>query len=122
MPFFDWRDVEPPQVLELLKQVRQFFNTPECWVYFPFAVNASGKEVAPIDPLAIKWSLSGALDKFAHGLPHADFLVCAARDFLNDISGGQLFRGKLGYDDELILLDLGIEHLSKGHTDETHTS
>jgi hypothetical protein len=113
MAFFGWNDIYPSQVLILLKRTRELFVRPERWIYFPFALDANGNEVIPTDAAAVQWALTGALDKFAQGSPAPDFLSCAARDFLNDISGGQLVRGKLTYEDELILLDLAIEHLTK---------
>ena len=113
MAFFGWNDIYPSQVLVILKQVRDLFSKPERWNYFPFAVNALENEVIPTDPAAVKWSLTGAIEKFATGSPYPDYLACAARDFLNDISNGHFFRAKLSYEDEMILLDLGIEHLTK---------
>jgi hypothetical protein len=105
-----------------LRMTRELFLTPKTWVYWPKAVDTLGQEIDPTNEKAYQWSLSGAFEKFAWqelwDISEPNYLICAAQDFLNDTSGGQLIRGKLDYDDEMILLDLGIEHLAKEKTDE----
>lgn len=114
MAFQGWQDVNNKAALYLLTELHELFSDPSKWISWPLAINAAGEEVNPRSPDAVAWSLMGASTKLAQAtypLPIADFIDCAVRDFLNEISDNKLFGKMLSYDDEYALICLALEHL-----------
>jgi len=114
--FYDWRDVEKAQVLNLLKQVRELFLDQANWVGWPIAIDRFDKEVSPHSIEARRFSLMGACEKFSalvHSAPLCDFVSCATKDYLDDLSNNKLFKEELSYTDEFALISLAIEELER---------
>ena len=113
--FYNWRDVNREDVVYLLEKLKSFFADESNWVFWPIAVDDNNIEVDPMVPNARRWSLMGASQKFStekFGLPLANYVDCATRDFLNDLSDDLLIKG-LSYQDEYALICLGHEFLLK---------
>lgn len=113
--FYNWKDVKEADVIFILEKVKDFFADPSKWIYWPIAIDGTGLEVDPLSPKAIKFSLMGALTKFAsekYSLPLGNYIDCAAREFLDDLSDNLLIKG-LSYEDEYALICLGHEFLTK---------
>lgn len=114
--FLDWKDIEKEQVLLLLKEVHGLFSNQANWIDWPIAVDSRSLEVSPDSDKAARWSLMGATEKFAglrYPKPFCDFLAVASREFLNDLSDDKLIRGEFSYEDEVSIIELGIEELEK---------
>lgn len=114
--FHNWQDVSKNQVLLILKKLEELFSDKDTWLFWPLAENNMGLEVKPTDPTATKFSLMGASELFTTQLyqkPLADYVDCALREYLNDLSGDDLIRGKCEWKDELLLIKMGVEELSK---------
>lgn len=118
--FFGWESVERKQVLDLLIKVRGLFASPDSWLYWPLATDASDQEVSPISVQAMKWSLMGACEMFTEHYPRplSACVSCAAREYLNDLTSDDLIHGRLDYQKELDLLNLAIEELEKEEANE----
>lgn len=113
--FYNWEKVEREQVLTVLRSLKALFSDPLNWIYWPTAVDSNDLPVEPTNDQAIKWSLMGATDMLSHlhyDKSIAQFIDCAAREYLNDISDDELIHGRLSYLEEISLIDLGIEDLT----------
>jgi|SRR5579885_723514 len=114
--FQNWQDVNKDQVLNILKKLDDLFVDPNKWIFYPNAIDEKGNEVKTTDPKAVKFSLYGASEMFAiqaHSKPLCDFVDCALREYLNELSSDDLVLGKCEYEDERLLIRMGIEELSK---------
>lgn len=114
--FQDWRDVSDKQVLRILKKLEELFTNEEAWIYWPLAQDKYGNEVKPTDPTAAKFSLMGASELYTTELynkPLCDFIDCALRDYLNELSGDDLIHGRCDWKDEMLLIKMGIGELEK---------
>ena len=114
--FYEWARVEREDVILLLSAVKKLFADPDKWVFWPRAENSNGQEVSPHSDDAVRWCLLGAAERCAETLfdkPICDFVECAMRDFLNDLSDDKLSHG-MTYDDEYALICLGHEFLTSG--------
>ena len=123
--FHEWSSVNPDQALSLLKALQEFFNKEEKWIEWPLAMNDKDIEVKSNDPTATKFSLLGACElitRSAHKQPLADCVDCATREFLDDLSGGELIKGKMSYAQEMELIIEGIKELETDATKQKETS
>lgn len=114
--FLDWKDVEKEHVLYLLTEVRQLFSNQEKWIDYPSSVDLLGQTVNPDSEKAVKWNLLGATELLSsqkYNKPLCDFIAVATREYLNFLSDDKLIKGTFSYDDELALIDLGIEELKQ---------
>lgn len=114
--FYSWRDVEKEHVIYVLEKVKKLFSDQSNWIDWPVAINAAETNIDPCSPDAKKWNLMGALVKFGvekYSQPLADYIDCATREFLNDLSDESLIKGNLNYEDEYALICLGLEYISK---------
>lgn len=113
--FYGWEKVERSQVLWLLIKVRLLFCIPTNWIFWPIAVDSNGNEIDPRNEYAVKWSLMGACDLYSDKFekPLSDFVSCATREYLNDLSEDDLIHGRLSYDEEFALINLAIDDLEK---------
>lgn len=111
--FHGWEKVDKQQVFLLLQDVRTLFSFPDKWIYWPMAIDGEGLEVDPKSDMACKWSLMGACELLlqSYTYPLSEFISCAAREYLNDLSNDDLIHGRLSYEEELTLLDLAIHDL-----------
>ncbi len=113
--FQEWKDVDEEQVLFVLKEIHTLFSNPNNWIEWPLAINEKGIEVLPSSADAKKWSLMGASIKYAssnYPSPLSDYIDCALRDFLNEISDDARLKSFLSYDDEFAIISLGLEKLN----------
>lgn len=121
--FYDWKEVEEAHVLHLLIQLQELFSNQENWIYWPKAQDTNGLEVRPTDSKAVKFCLMGACEHFCekdHAKPLADYIDCATREFLNDLSSNnELLHGKCDYAEEMALISIAIEELSKNEKSTT---
>ena len=114
--FLDWKDVELSHVIDLLRLLQALYSDEENWIDWPIAVDSNGLEVLPDDPTAIKWCMIGATEKLAalnHEKPLCDFVAVATREYLNDMSDDKLIKGSTSYEDEITLIQLALEDLTK---------
>ncbi len=114
--FLDWKDVEQSHVVGLLSLLQELFSDEEKWVDWPIAVDSHGLEVSPLDTTATRWSMIGATEKLAGLLcekPLCDFVAVATREYLNDLSDDKLIKGSTSYEDEITLIQLALEDLTK---------
>lgn len=114
--FQNWEQVNKEQVLNILKKLDDLFEDPNKWIFYPNAIDENDNEVKTIDPKAIRYSLYGASEMFSikeHPKPLCDFVDCALREYLNELSSDDLVIGKCEYEDERLLIRMGIEDLSK---------
>jgi hypothetical protein len=119
--FFDWKDVEQEHVLQLLGAMRKLYADPDKWLLWPRAENESGQVVSPCSLSAAKWSLLGAGEMCAAAIfihPLCDYVECAMRDLLDDLSDGKAIHG-MKYEDEYALICLAYEHLTPTEMKET---
>lgn len=115
---FGWETVEKAHVVALLGSLKELFADPAKWVFWPKAEDKSGLAVDPTSDQAVKWCLLGAGEKLAAGLfapPLDQYVECATRDVLNEMSDGKLIHG-MSYDDEYALICLAHEDLTKEAT------
>lgn len=121
MSFHGWEQVEAEQVIALLKRLQELFVSEERWMSWPLAENKDSIEVSPSDPTATKFCLMGAcqvLSEKAHAKPLSDFVDCATREFLDDLSGNELIKGKYSWAEEMTLIELGLAELIKENANE----
>jgi hypothetical protein len=114
--FNDWRDVSKEQVLEVLAGLKELFADQKKWIEWPEAVDEHGTEVDPLDEKAVAFSLMGASFKLAaskHKTPLANFIDCATRNFLADLSGESSTVIMLSYQEEYTLICMGLELLAE---------
>lgn len=114
--FLGWEQVTREQVLKNLHSLRELFSIETNWITWPLAENLSGVEADPSSPEAIRWCLAGASEKLtkqSYPAPLSDFIDCATRDYLNDLSDENLIKGNLTYQDEFALICLAIDDLEK---------
>jgi len=114
--FHGWKDVDQEQVLHILKKLNALFTNQSRWLFWPLAENDTGNEVKPTDPSATKFSLMGASELFTtqeYEKPLCDFVDCALREYLNDLSGDDIVLGKSNYDIEILVIKMAIEELEK---------
>lgn len=114
--FYGWEKVDKNDVANLLQGLKQLFISPDTWNYWPAAIDSLENEVSPLSADAMKWSLLGACELLCHQKydePMASFVSCATREYLNDISDEKLIHGGFNYEDEVALIDLGIEFIGK---------
>ena len=112
--FQGWRDVEQEQVLHVLKKLKELFADKDKWIDWPLAEDETGLEVKPDNPKAVKFCLMGASELFTkqqYEKPLCDYIECAVRDYLNELTNNDLILGKLDYDGEMLALNMGIEEL-----------
>lgn len=112
--FHGW-PIEKSQCLKLLKQLLGLYENKDKWIYWPIAVDDNGIEVKPNNPKAVKYSLIGACELFTaeYKEPENEFIDCATREFLNDLSNDNLIHGKCDYDEEMDLIKMAIKELEK---------
>ncbi len=97
----------------MLAGVKRLFADPDQWIVFPRAEDASGLSVPPGSSQAVRWCMLGAGERCAEAIfdkPLSDYVECAMREFLDDISDGKFEKG-MSYDDEYALVCLGYEFL-----------
>ena len=114
--FQNWRDVNKNQVLLILKKLEALFTDRDTWIFWPIAENNRGIEVKPTDPSATKFSLMGASELYTTQIykkPLADYVDCALREYLNELSGEDLIRSKCGYEEEIMLIRMAIQEVEK---------
>lgn len=114
--FRDWKNVDEQQVLYVLLGLKNLFADKTKWVDWPIACNIAGMAVDPCDSSAISWSLMGASIKIAtekYNHPLSNYIDCATREFLLDLSDDNLIGKLIPYDDEYALICLGHEYLTK---------
>jgi hypothetical protein len=116
MPFHDWEQVSKEQVFFVLGELKTLFSDRETWIDWPEALDEHGITVEPLDEYARKFSLSGASFKIAaskYPSPLSNFVDCAVRDYLSDMTNEGLIGKLLSYEDEYALICLGYESLMK---------
>lgn len=114
--FQGWEKVDKAQVLSLLKQLEELFKEKEKWIDWPLSEDEKGIDIKPDDPKAAKFNLMGASELFTskeYEKPLCDFIDCATREYLNELSGEDLIHGRLDYEHEMLLLRMAIEELEK---------
>lgn len=114
--FQSWKNVEEQQVLYVIKNLKTLFADKNTWIDWPIAVDLNGNEVSPLSLKATKWSLIGASTKIAaekYNPPLSDYVDCATREFLLDLSDDNSIGKLVPYDDEYALICLGYEYLTK---------
>ena len=114
--FQNWKDVEAKQVLQILKDIKSLFEDKSKWITWPLAETSFGTEANPQSEVAVKWSLMGAIEKFAFikfEAPLHHFVDNATRDYLNNLAGDKLWKTSTSYEDEVALIALAIEDLEK---------
>jgi hypothetical protein len=112
---FGWDAVEKQHVIDILLALKDFFSDKERWTDFPPAEDKNGVVVDPSSDQAVRWSLMGAGEKLGvplFGLPLANYVECATRELLDDLTDGKHAHG-MSYDDEYALICLAIEDLTK---------
>lgn len=115
MAFHGWEQVERAHALVVLKRLQELFSKQERWIEWPLAEDKDGEEVKPSDPTATKFCLLGACELFAarnHSKPLSDFVECAVYEYLDDLSGGEIIKGKTGYAEEFAMIVMATKELS----------
>jgi len=114
--FQDWDSVEKEQVLLILKKVLQLYQDKSKWIDGPIALGNGGMLVEPRSLTANKWSLLGAIDKFAYeefAELQAGCVACATRDYLNVISKrDRIWKMCLSYREEIKIISDAVYKLS----------
>lgn len=114
--FLGWEQVTREQVITNLRSLKDLFSIESNWITWPEAENASGKETNPSSPDAVRWCLSGASEKITRlsfPIPLCDFIDCATREYINDLSDETFIKGILSYQDEFALICLALDELEK---------
>lgn len=111
--FYNWKFVDTYHVIVLLEQLKELYSDPSKWIASPMAINSQLKPVEINSPEAVAWSSLGACDKIAneHYPSIANYVSCAAREFLDDLSDNRLFKRKLSYKEEYDLICNGLNFL-----------
>ena len=116
MSFHGWEKVNLEQALDLLKNVQELFTDEKKWIYWPIAQNDKSIEVQSIDPSATQFCLMGALESITqkkYEQPLASYIECATFEYLDDLSGNELMKGKFSYKEEVTLIAEAIKELEK---------
>ena len=112
---YGWDTVEKQHVVDLLTALKEFFSDKDKWIYWPRGEDKTGKEVEPSSEDAVMWCLSGAGQVLASKMfdvPLCDYVECATREVLDEMSDGKHAHG-MTYDDEYALICLVLEQLTK---------
>lgn len=112
---FAWETVSKQNVIDLLSALKKFYADASRWIDYPRAEDINGKEIDPHSDLAVRWCLMGAGEKLGlplFGSPLSDYVECATRELLDELSDGKHAHG-MSYGDEYALICLAHEHLTK---------
>jgi hypothetical protein len=114
--FLDWQDVNAVDVQKILKAVKNHLSNQNVWIDYGIAFNKIGMPVLSNDSSAVKFSLIGCIEYHSailYDKPLSDFIDCATRDFLSDLSDHKVWKEFMSYYDEISLLKLAIQEIKK---------
>jgi hypothetical protein len=114
--FLDWQHVNAADVQKILKAVKNHLSNKNTWTDYGIAFNKNGTPVLSNDKNAVIFSLMGCIEYHSRRLyakPLSDFVDCATRDFLSNLSDHKAWKEFMSYYDELSLLRLAINEIQK---------
>lgn len=111
--FYKWKFVNKDQVIKVLEELKQLYSDPSKWVSYPLAININNQKIDIFNIEAVAWSSLGATTLISNKLfpSVGEYVCCATREFLDDLSNHKLFKQKLSYQEEYDLICSGLEFL-----------
>ena len=114
--FLDWQDVNAADVNKILKAVKNHLSNENAWTDYGIAFNKIGMPVLSNDTNAVRFSLIGCIEYHSSRLydkPLSDFVDCATREFLSNLSDHKAWKEFMSHYEELSLLRLALDEIKK---------
>ena len=113
--FLDWKDVDTEDVLLTLISCKEHLENQSVWIDYGLAFNKFELPVPSNSKDAVKFSLMGSIEKSAQTLwdkPKSNYVDCATREYLMNLSDSLIWKSTFSYDYELKLIEDAIESLT----------